>query len=34
MLVTKILVSTGYRRRVIAPITAVKHIVDKPILKK
>ena len=30
----KILVSTGYRRRVIEPVTTVKHLVDKPILKK
>lgn len=30
----KILVSTGYRRRVIPPVTTVKHLVDKPVLKK
>lgn len=30
----KILVSTGYRRRVIADIPTVKHLVDKPVLKK
>ena len=29
----KILVSTGYRRKVLTPISAVKHIVDKPLLK-
>lgn len=30
----KILVSTGYRRRVIEPTTTVKHLVEKPVLKK
>ena len=30
----KILVSTGYRRRVLPPVAAVKHLVDKPVLKK